>query len=211
MIKVIIADDHHIFLDGLQSLLKEEEDIEVVGEALNGEQALDLLEKHEVDVALLDVRMPKMDGLEATKVIVKKYPKVKILALTMHKGKDSITGLLEAGAMGYVLKNTRAEELVKAIKTVHAGATFYSDEVTKTVMASYRQRKAAEESPVQLTSREKEVLRLIVNERTTQEIANELHISPHTVDTHRKNLLSKLNLHNTAGLVRYALENGIVK
>lgn len=211
MIKIIIADDHQMFIDGIKSLLVNEKGIKLVGEALNGKEVLSLLDKEKADIVLLDVNMPEMDGIEATKQIRQRYPLVKILMLTMYNNQEFVFGLMNAGASGYILKNTGKAELLEAIKSVNEGKTFYSKEVTETILQNFT--KKPEEQRVEaahLTEREKDVLKLIAQEYNTQEIAAELFISTNTVETHRKNLLSKLQAKNIAGLVKFAIQTGLV-
>lgn len=211
MIKVIIADDHQMFIEGIKSLLVGEKEMSIVGEAANGKLLLELLEKQFADVVLLDISMPVMDGLEAAKIIRQKYPATRIIMLTMHNNAEFVFGLINAGATGYILKNTGKTELVSAINTVHGGKTYYSEDVTQTILQNIQQKPAAEKvAAAQLTPREKDILCLIAKEYNTQEIADELFISTHTVETHRKNLLNKLNAKNIAGLVKYAIQSGLV-
>lgn len=211
MIKIIIADDHQMFIDGIKSLLGNEADMKVTGEALNGKEVLALLEKEPADLVLLDVNMPEMDGIEATKLIRKQHPTVKILMLTMYNKHEFIFGLVNAGANGYILKNTGKAELTEAIRTVYAGKTYYSKEVTETILQNFSKKPAEQKIEVaQLTEREKDVLRLIAQEYNTQEIAAQLFISANTVETHRKNLLSKINAKNVAGLVKFAVQTGLI-
>lgn len=211
MIKTIIVDDHQIFLDGLKEVFKAFNDITIVGEANNGVDLIDLLSKTTCDVVLMDVNMPKMDGVEATKYVKQNYPDIKILMLTMHDSKAYIEKLLKAGADGYVLKNTAKGELQLAIETVCSDQNYYSPMVTQTIMNSVRQKEAtnANYGEVELTDREKDVLKLIAKELTTHEIAEKLFISHHTVESHRKNLIAKLGVRSLAGLVKYAVKMGL--
>ena len=211
MIKIMIADDHQMFIDGIKLLLKSRKDFLVVGESQNGVELLNALNKQEADLILMDVNMPEMNGEEATKLVKKQFPKTKVLMLTMFSSRDYIEKLLRAGADGYILKNTGKEELTQAIDTLISGKSFYSQEVTMRIMEGLQQKKEAENNPhfVELTLREKDVLKLIVKELTSHEIADELYISFHTVETHRKNLISKLQVKNIAGLVKFALQNGL--
>jgi two-component system, NarL family, nitrate/nitrite response regulator NarL len=211
-IKIMIADDHQMFIDGIKALLEPNKTFSIIGEANNGFQVIEKLEKNEVDIILMDVNMPELDGIETTKQIIKNYPKIKVLMLTMFNTRDYIEKVLKAGAHGYILKNTGKEELQEAIIKVIEGESFFSKEVTEKIMQGLQRKKEAQSDPlfIELTEREKEVLKWIVEELTTQEIADKLFISHHTVETHRKNLISKLNVKNTAGLVKYALQNGIV-
>jgi DNA-binding NarL/FixJ family response regulator len=211
MIKIIIADDHQMFIDGIKSLLVNENDIKVIGEALNGKQVLSLLEKELADIVLLDVNMPEMDGIEATKLIKQKYATVKILMLTMYNNQEFVFGLMNAGASGYILKNTGRKELLEAIQAVNDGKTFYSKEVTETILQNFAKKPGEKKiEAAHLTDREKDVLKLIAQEYNTQEIASQLFISANTVETHRKNLLSKLQAKNIAGLVKFAIQTGLV-
>lgn len=212
MIKVLIADDHQIFIDGLKELLKTLNDIELVGQANNGLELIKVLETNKADLILMDVNMPEMDGIEATKEVLRLYPDMKVLMLTMFGSRDYIQKLLKAGAQGYLLKNTGKEELETAIKTLVAGNTYYSKEVTDRIMEGLQKKQKQERDYriVELTDREKEVLVLIAEEMTTHEIADKLFISHHTVETHRKNLISKLNVRNVTGLVKYAVQQGMV-
>jgi DNA-binding NarL/FixJ family response regulator len=208
----MIADDHQIFVDGIKSLLQNEQGIEVVGEALNGKHLLGQIPHVKPEVILLDINMPEMDGLEAAAKIATDHPEMRIIMLTMHERADFITKLISAGVAGYLLKNSSRADLVEAIRTVHAGGTFYSRQVTQTVMDSFRKKATQGNSDpeAELTPREMEVLKLIAQEFTTKEIGEKLFISHHTVESHRKNLLSKLGKKNTAGLAAYAAGKGWV-
>lgn len=212
MIKIYIADDHQMFIDGIKSILKSNKNFSIVGDANTGVQLLAGLESIATDVILMDVNMPVMDGVEATKQVRQKYPNIKILMLTMFNTRDYIEKLLRVGAHGYILKNTGKEELTEAIEAVMRGESYFSKEVTERIMEGLQKKKLNESNPmlVELTEREKDVLRLIAQELTTQEIAEKLFISFHTVETHRKNLISKLAVRNTAGLVKYAVLQGYV-
>jgi len=212
MIKILIADDHQMFIDGLKSILSQQEQCEIIAEANNGLEVLEQLKMHAIDVVLMDVNMPEMDGIEATKKVRELHPEVKILMLTMFNTRDYIEKLLKAGAHGYILKNTGKDELIEAIEKVNSGESFFSEEVKLKIMEGLQQKKNLEKDMfnIELTEREKQVLTLIVKEYTTNEIAEELFISPHTVETYRKNLTSKLPVKNIAGLVRYAIQMGLV-
>jgi len=203
-LKIIIADDHKIVIDGLKSLLIQEPHIKVVGEASNGKEALDLIENTKVDIAVLDISMPEMNGVEATKIIKKEYPEVKILILTMHDGSEFIHELVEIGANGYILKNRGTEEFVEALETIANGEEYIKGQVLNTLLKAVRKPK----QKVQFTRREKDVLRLIVDEHTTSEISAKLNIANSTVETHRRNLIEKTGVKSSLGLVRYAIENG---
>jgi len=204
-IKVLIADDHHLMVDGIKSLLDDVEGLEIVGVANDGEETMVFVSRKPVDVILLDLQMPKMNGFQVAEQIKKKYPKIRILVLTMYDKPGFIRELLESGVDGYVLKNTGKEELVEGIKTVNNGEKFFSKEVSGIFYDSFRKEK---DENTFLTSREIEIIKLIAQELTSQEIADKLFLSHFTVDTHRRNIINKLGVKNTAGLIRYAYENG---
>jgi len=209
MIKIVIADDHQMFIDGIRALLAGNSSLQIVAEAHNGSEALQAIVQQQANLVLLDVNMPVMDGLSALKELKEKHPAVKVIMLTMHNSSDHIQKLLKAGADGYILKNTGKEELSLGIETVMRGKSFFSREVTEVIMENLQGKKSRAQAVTELTARETEVLKLIVKELTTHEIAEQLFISPNTVETHRKNLISKLNVKNVAGLVKYALQHGL--
>ncbi|MEM0999223.1 MAG: response regulator transcription factor [Bacteroidota bacterium] len=213
-IHIVIADDHRMFAQGLQAILEDIPAFKIGACLPNGKALLAHLESLDppADVVLMDISMPEMDGLEATARLKGKWPQTSVIVLTMHKEPGLVRKILEAGADGFVLKNTGKAELETAIRTVARGDTYYSKEVIDTIMHSFR---FPNETPgpnkIKITRREREVLQLIVQEKTAQEIADALCISQHTVDSHRKNLLSKLGVRNTAGLVKYALRHGLAE
>jgi len=213
MIKVLIADDHKVLIDGIKSMLLQEETIQIVGEAANGEEVLKQMKSLEVDVILLDINMPKKDGIDTCKSVKQQHPKVKVIALTMYNEGSFIQAMLKNGASGYLLKNSGKDEIIKAIQTVYQDDTYFSEDVSKILMTSMipgtKKVKSTDFLP-KLTRREKEILLLIIEELTTQEIANKLFVSLSTVETHRKNLLSKMGVRNTAGLVKVAFQRGMV-
>lgn len=202
-----------MFIDGIKSLLASNRLFEIVGEAHNGQEVLTQLETIKVDLLLLDMNMPVMDGMVTLRLTKEKHPAIKVIMLTMFSTRDYIEKLLKAGADGYILKNTGKEELTLGIETVMRGQSFFSREVTERIMEGLQGKKTGKNSlgQVELTEREKDVLKLIVKEMTTQEIAEKLFISTNTVETHRKNLISKLNVKNIAGLVKYAIQNGMAE
>lgn len=206
MIKVLLADDHPMFLEGLNLILNRNTEIEVVGEALDGEQVLAFLEKQTVDVVVLDIEMPNLNGVEATKIIKKKHPKVKVLILTMYSKKIFILKLMANGANGYILKNKSKEELVTAIHNVHNGTPHFSLEILTLASKAATPSEILED--VHLTEREIDVLKLIAAGKTSKEISAKLHIAETTVNTHRRNLLAKLDLPNDKLLVHYAISKG---
>jgi DNA-binding NarL/FixJ family response regulator len=214
-IRIVLADDHKIIRDGLRSLLLTESKYEIVGEAENGEIAQDLTSRLHPDLVIMDVNMPGMDGIDATRKISKNHPDTRVLALTMTNEQEHIRKMIDAGAMGYILKNSGQEELISAINAVVEGNNYFSDEVKDVIMQTmvrkqYKNDKIAGEA-IPLTRREKDVLNLIVQEFTNYEIAQKLFISVRTVDAHRRNLLEKTGARNTAGLVKYALENKLFR
>lgn len=206
MIKVLIVDDHKIVLEGLSSLIAPKKNMMVVGEVLNGKEALEVLEKSKVDVAIVDIEMPEMNGVELTKVILKLYPDVKVLILTMYNTINFIRKIAEIGAHGYILKNKGKEELIDAILAVNEGKQYYGEEVTKTLVSSFKQKDMAGE--VRLTKREKDVLKLIARGYTSRKISAELSIAQTTVETHRRNLIEKTGVLNTKSLVSFAVKHG---
>ncbi len=209
-INVIVADDHQIFLDGLLALLQDVENLNIIGTAINGLDVLELLKSLTIDLVILDINMPQMDGIELNKVIKKEYPNVKTLVLSTHSDPDKISSLTKGKANGYLLKNCGKMELLEAIYTiVNYNTNYFSSEVKEKYMNSVFNPNNKEEHIEELSKREIEIINLITQEYTAQEIAEKLFISPHTVNTHRKNLLAKLNVKNLAGLVRYAVKNGL--
>jgi len=212
-IKILIADDHKIIRDGIKALLQQEEHFEIVGEAENGQIAIILTKELKPDLVIMDINMPVMSGIAATKEITENYPFAKVLVLTMTNEQEHIKNMIEVGAGGYILKNSGQEELVSAITTIVAGQNYFSDEVKNAIMQNMVQKKTKNDKiageQVPLTRREKDVLNLIVQEFTNYEIGEKLFISVRTVDAHRRNLLEKTGARNTAGLVKYAIENNL--
>lgn len=209
---ILLVDDHKIIRDGLKLYFEDSDNYEVAAEAEHGEHALEVLNDSSFDLVITDISMPVMDGITLTQKIKEKNPEQKIMALTMMGENQHIKHMLSAGVNGYILKNSDKSEILKAIDTITAGDNYYSNEVTKIIMDSMSGKKKPQqrltlETP--LTSREKEVLKLIVKEYSNQEIADELFISVRTVDAHKRNLLEKTGCKNIAGLVVYALEHNI--
>lgn len=208
MIKILLADDHKIVLDGLSALLEKEPDMEVVGQALDGEQVLQRLNQIDVDVLVMDIEMPRLNGIEAMQKIRVEFPEVKVLILTMYDDGNFVMSLMKNGAYGYVLKNRSREALVGAIYAVHAGNRYYPPEIIDKVAES----NAQSSEDIQLTPREIEIIQLICEGLRSKEIADRLHCAKSTVDTHRRNLMNKLRekgVENDNMLVRYAIRNGI--
>ena len=214
MIKVLIADDHQLVIDGIKLMLSDQKDVECVAEANNGEEVLQLLKSKAIDIILLDIDMPVLNGIETCKRVKKAYPHIKILVLSMFKEASMIKIMLENGASGYLLKNAGQDEILEAIRRVSNDKEYYSPDVLQTVMRSLTKKeeeKAHKPFIPSLTRREKQVLQLIVDEYTTAEIAEKLFIGFGTVETHRRNLLMKLDVRNTAGLVRMALQYKLIE
>ena len=210
MVKLLIADDHQIVIDGVKLMLRNQKAIRVVGEAHNGYQLLDILTQNgDVDMVLLDINMPKMSGIDCCRRITRNFPDISVVALTMLGEYSMIRDMLEAGAKGYLLKNSGHRELLDCIQAVSNGGTYYHPEVAKTILDG-KPDERYKTTEVVLTRRELQVLRLIIDEHTTADIAEELNIGFGTVETHRRNIIQKLGVKNTAGMVRVALEKGLV-
>lgn len=216
LIKVAIADDHKIFRSGVINTLIPYENINVVFEAEDGEHLLQHLEQQMPDVILMDLKMPNMDGIAATIKVKEKYPEVKIIILTMYEDDNFIVHLIEHGANAYLLKNAEPEEIYEAICTTHDKGFYFNENVNlallkKVLHKNKQQIKPTLSNEIQLNEREIEVLRMICNERTTQEISEEIYLSPRTVEGIRQKLLEKINVKNSVGLVLYAFRNGIIE
>ncbi len=209
---VLIADDHEIVRYGISTFLSSSEDIEIVGEASSGAECLELFEQKKPDVCLLDIGMPDKNGIETAKSIRNIDTDTKILILSMHIDKQILNDVLEAGINGYLLKNTEKADILHGIRAVMKGQQIFSDPISNLIKQSFldknHERKSSEQ--LEITAREQEILQLIVDGHTSKEIAEKLYISPRTVDTHRANLMEKLELKNIAALVRYAIEHKLV-
>ncbi|MCP9766449.1 DNA-binding response regulator [Lacihabitans sp. LS3-19] len=200
---ILIADDHTLFIEGLSMLVSRIEDVHIVGDAKNGKQVIEHCQNQKVDLILMDLEMPQMGGIEATEIIKKEFPNIKIIAVTMLNDYNTIKKALRSGMDGYVVKNLGISELQKAIETVMDGHIYMSPEITTILALGVAGRKPNQAYVPDLTKREKEVIKLIIDGLTNDLIAEKLFLSPLTVSTHRKNVLSKLNLKNTAMLVKY--------
>ncbi len=211
-IRVMIADDHKIFRDGIKSILEREKDMEVVEEAARGSEVIEKVGKSVIDVIVLDIDMGKPNGIELAEIISKEYPEIKILILSMMGLHDFVIQALEKGAIGFILKNAGKDEMLTAIRSVAKGDSYFSGEVSAILIEHLNKPKASKKriAGIPLSPRELEVLKLIVQENSNPEIAEKLFISVRTVDTHRRNLLEKLGVKNTAGLVKYAIQKGLV-
>jgi len=213
--KVLIADDHEVVRDGLKNILHSSGTMVVIGEANDGNEAIGLYEELRPDVVIMDISMPNMNGIEATRKITERFPEARILILTMHDNQEYLNQVIRSGAHGFVLKNTDRNELLDAVRTVATGDKFFSKDISKMMIENYIRAAQENERPspnkeIPLTKREIEILKQIAEGHSNQEIANLLFISYNTVDTHRKNIMHKLSIKNTAGLVRYAIEKGLI-
>ena len=213
--RILIADDHEVVRKGLRSLLEAEESLEVVGEASNGREAVERATAARPDVVVLDIGMPELNGLEATRRIVKATPRTEVLILTVYETEEVIREVLRAGARGYVLKSDAGRLLLTAVEAVSAHKPFFTSRVSELVLAGFLSGdgiRPTEETPpgAPLTPREREVLQLLAEGKTNKEVAAVLGIGLKTVETHRMNLMAKLGLHSVVDLVRYAIRNGIV-
>lgn len=211
MIKVLIADDHSILREGIKSMLDGAQDLSCVGEAANGEEVLARLASVEVDIVLMDISMPVMDGMEATRLISAQHPEVRVIALTMLEQGSFVRQMLKCGAKGYLLKNAGKDTVLAAIRAVHSGQRFLDPVATELLFDTIaRQEQYAKSYIPELTRREKEVLAHIANGLSDSEIAKELFISASTVESHRKNLRTKIGARNSAEMVRIAMERGLL-
>lgn len=212
-IKVLIVDDHTLVRDGIRTLLGLVADIEVVGEAKNGKDALEKIEQLAPDVVLMDLAMPIMGGLEATRRIRKRHPETKVLALTQYDDSDYVVPVIEAGARGFVTKMAAFSELASAIQAVYRGESYLSPSAAKALVQEYQQKTTVEgeKDPYhRLTDREREVLKLVVEGYTAREIADILVISPKTVEWYKTSLMSKINIHSKTDLIKFAIRKGII-
>ncbi len=211
-IRVLIADDHTIVRSGVRLLLEAEPDIEVVGEAIDGREALTLVESLQPDVVLMDITMPVMDGLEATRRIKEQSPQIQVLVLTMHRSDEYFFELIKAGASGYILKGAKTSELIEAVRVVRRGEVFlYPTMAQKLVQGYLNMVEWESESGLSLSPREKEILRLLAEGYSNNEIAEKLFISLSTVHSHRGNIMNKLGLSNRRELIQYARRRGLIQ
>ena len=211
MIKILLVDDHKVMRDGLRLLLQDQEDMVVVGEADHGREAVHMMETMPVDLVVMDIAMPEMNGVEATRQIVASHPGVKVLVLSMFHDQKVLSEILKHGAGGFVVKGSATEDLVRAIRLVWSGETYLSPELEKSVGAGFVNQSRGDTGSLTtvLTHREVEVLQLVAEGRTTKSIGLSLDISAKTVDTHRQNIMKKLNLRTVAELTKYAVREGI--
>jgi DNA-binding NarL/FixJ family response regulator len=210
-IRIILADDHAIVRHGLSKLLEQEEDMEVIAQSKDGYSTLQMVKDLQPDVVVMDIAMPDLNGIEATYQIVREFPKVKVIALSMYSNRKFVSEMLRAGASGYLLKDCAFEELAAAIRVVVSGKAYLSPSISEVVVENYvrnvpQQKDSAYSA---LTIREREVLQMLAEGRTTKQIAKRLHISPKTVETHRLKLMSKLKIDSIARLTKYAVQEGL--
>ena len=213
IIKVILADDHRIFRKGLKSLLSEKKNIEVLAEADNGDEALEAVKKYKPEIVVMDIAMPKMDGIEATRQIREQFPDTEVVILSMHAKKAYIDQVLKVGAKGYVLKDSDEENLLSAIDTVHNGGYYLDSPVADQVLSDYFRDKSKRELKKQsdpLSERERQVLRLLAEGHSNQEVADTLYISRKTVENHRANIVRKTGIQGQVGLTKYAARIGLI-
>lgn len=209
--RIVLADDHKIIRDGLRAILEKHPGMAVVGEAENGHQAIAVTQSTAPDVVVMDVSMPELNGIDASKRIASELPRTKIIALSMCADRRYVLAMLAAGAAGYLLKNAAADELIRAIETTVAGRTYLSPEIAGVVVDTLRDRTTPAE-PIHagvLSSREREVLQLLAEGRTSKEIAKQLHVAVTTIETHRRQIMAKLGLHSIAELTKYAIREGL--
>jgi two-component system, NarL family, response regulator NreC len=212
-LRILLADDHGVVRKGLRFLLESEPDLEVVGEAADGRQAVDMAEELRPDVVVMDIAMPWLNGIDATGQIVKQQPAVGVIMLSMHSDEEYLVRTLTAGAKGYLLKDSAETDLVQAVHSVSDGKPFFSPAIAKTLLEDYvrrLQQRGLSDSYDLLSDREKEVLQLLAEGKTNKDVAVLLNLSTHTVETHRTHIMQKLNLHNTAEIVLYAVRKKII-
>lgn len=209
-INILLVDDHKMFVDGIKMLLENQSGIKVVAEASNGIEALKILETCEINFVVTDISMPEMNGIELTKKIKQLHPSIKVLVLSMNNDRAIVGEIMMSEAEGYILKNTGREELVNAINKISNGGTFYSNEIVKIMMDKVKKEKQQDQELKLLSEREIEIVKLIVEENSSEEIAQKLFISKRTVDTHRTNIMDKIKVQSVVGLIKFAYRNNLV-
>ena len=213
-IRVLLADDHQVVRNGLRYVIEREPHLEVSGEAENGRDAVRLASELNPDVVVMDIAMPNLNGIEATAQIIKHNPKTAVIVLSMYSDESYLVRALSNGAKGYLLKDSAGNDLVQAINSVHQGKPFFSPQIANVLLEDYMRRlrqEQLEDTYELLTDREKEILQLLAEGKSNKEVANLLNLSVYTIETHRNNLMQKLNLHNTAEIVLYAVRKKIVQ
>jgi two-component system, NarL family, response regulator NreC len=212
-VRILLADDHTVMRAGLRTLLERQPNLEVVGEAEDGRQTVQLASSHVPDVVVMDIAMPNLNGVEATRRMVSKQPNISVVILSMYSDESYVMRALEAGARAYLLKDSAVTDLIRAIEAVSQGKSFFSPKISRILAEEYvraLKRKGVSDSYELLTPREREILQLLAEGRTNKEVATSLNISVYTAETHRGNILQKLNLHSSAELVLYAVRKGII-
>ena len=211
-VNILIVDDHQMFIDGIRSLLRKFKRFNIIEEAKSGRQAIEILQQRDdIDLVMTDISMPEMNGVELVKAIKSNYPEIKVLVLSMYNEKDAVDEIIMAEAEGYILKNTGKQELADALDKIVDGGTHYSSQVINTMFSKVREERAIRANLQDLSEREIEVLKLITEELSSQEIGDKLFISKRTVDSHRKNLLQKTNTKTVVGLIKFAYQNHVVE
>jgi DNA-binding NarL/FixJ family response regulator len=213
LIRVLLADDHSVVRQGLRAWLERSSDVQVVGEAADGREAVTLAEQLEPDVVIMDIAMPMLNGIEATGQITRRSPEIKVIILSMHADESYILRALGAGAKGYLLKESTETDVLPAVRSVREGKPYFTPSIARLLLEDYM--RALKQNNLQdsydlLTEREREVLQLLAQGKSNKEVAQVLNLSPHTIDSHRTNMMQKLNLHNTAEIVLYAVRKGII-
>ena len=209
-IRILIVDDHNIIREGLRALLEKEPDMEIVAEAENGRMAVQMVRKSNPDVVIMDIGMPDLNGIEATSQIMARSSSVKVIALSMHSNKQFVVEILKSGALGYLLKDCAFEELASAIRAVVANQNYLSPKIANIIIKDYVRHSTSESSVFSiLTAREREVLQLLAEGKITKEIAYDLHLSIKTIETHRRTIMTKLDIHSVAELTKYAIREGL--
>jgi two-component system nitrate/nitrite response regulator NarL len=212
-IRLLLVDDHPVVRRGMRSCLEGIRHVEVVDEAVDGKEAVEKVKALSPDIVLMDIDMPVMNGLEATKLLREEFPDTRVLILSIHTNKEYVLQIIRSGAQGYVLKDTSPADLVRAIESVDSGEPFFSPDISQIVLNQYLEEAGADSAgdAVKLTTRERQVLAMIAGGQSNKEMANELNVGVRTIETHRERVMNKLNIHSVAGLTKYAITNGIVK
>jgi len=214
-IKILIADDHCLIRDGIRALLSHVKDLDIIGEAEDGKEAVEKTAELNPNVVLMDIAMPLVTGIEATRIISKKYPKTKVLVLTQHEKEEYVHAILSSGGSGYLLKNTKKEDFINAIRVVAEGRQYFSNKISDIIMQQYInkdevKKRDSNRDNIPLTIREIEIISLIAEEFSNRDVADKLNISLRTVETHRRNIMRKLKINNAIGLAKYAAKKGLI-
>lgn len=213
MIRIALADDHTVIRSGLRVLLERHPEFRVIGEASDGREAVELVDREKPDIVVMDVAMPNLNGIEAARQITAKHPATAVVVLSMHSDESYVLRALKAGARGYLLKDSAESDLITSIRTVHAGKSFFSPAISRMLVEDYvrqMQQRGLEDTYELLTTREREILQLLAEGKSNKDVANLLNLSLYTVETHRGNILQKLNLHSVPELILYAVRKGVI-